>query len=121
MATDDPHMIHLEGRVDRLETDVTEIKSGVKTLLDRPQNPGFTQVIGTLVSTLAACALVFGFAEWRLDRAVTPVQELARANEVTVGDISRRVWEDRIRTAVLEERTRWLERKLNVSSVLKMP
>jgi hypothetical protein len=114
MATDDPHIIHLEGRVDRLESDVTEIKSGVKTLLDRPQNPGFTQVIGTLLSTLGACALIFGFAEWRLERAVTPLETYARALGAEQSQQSERVWQSRLQLAVQEERARWLEDRLTI-------
>jgi regulator of replication initiation timing len=69
-----PRFVQLEGRVDRLEEDVSEIKKGVQKLLDRPQNLGFTQVITTLLSTLGLVALIFGFAEWRLSTAIEPTK-----------------------------------------------
>jgi hypothetical protein len=110
----DPHIIHLESRVSVLEGDVTEIKSGVKQLLDRPQNPGFGQVIGTLLSTLGACALIFGFAEWRLERAVTPLESVVSHLSVTQRDQYERIWQGRVHTAVQEERFRWLEDRLTI-------
>lgn len=71
---DDPRVVHLEGRVERVEGDVRDIKAGVNKLLERPQNPGFSQVITTLVSTLAFCSFIFVFAEWRLTQALVPVK-----------------------------------------------
>lgn len=102
VMSDDPDIIHLATRVDRVETDVTEIKAGVKALLDRPQNPGFTQVIGTLLSTLGACALIFGFAEWRLEKAVKPIETaFYQSHEITL--------QNRVDFAVLEERIAWVK------------
>lgn len=106
---DDPHIIHLESRVTVLESDVSEIKSGVKQLLDRPQNPGFAQVIGTLLSTLGACALIFGFAEWRLERAVSPLESIVADISIAQRQHYDRVWENRREIAVMQERARWLE------------
>ena len=97
----DAKFIHLEGRVDRLEGDVGEIKNMVKQLVDRPQNPGFSQIIGTLLATLATCALIFGFAEWRLREAVSPVDEQLK-------QFSKMSSENRIKAAILEERSAWL-------------
>lgn len=89
-----PAFIHLESRVGHFEEDVREIKSGIKTLLDRPQNPGFAQVVGTLVSTLAAVAIVFGFAEWRVSVVVQPLKAEIAALRLS-----------EIKTAVMEERS----------------
>ena len=114
MSPDDPHIIHLESRVSVLENDVAEIKSGVRALLDRPQNPGFAQVIGTLLSTLGACALIFGFAEWRLERALTPIETGVGRLTVTQTQKYERIWKNRLTAAVQEERARWLEDKLTV-------
>ena len=78
-----PRFVQLEGRVDRLEEDVSEIKKGVQKLLDRPQNLGFTQVITTLLSTLGLVALIFGFAEWRLSTAIEPTKiEITELKEI---------------------------------------
>lgn len=110
--TDDPHIIHLQGRVDRLESDVTEIKAGVKTLLNRPQNPGFSQVIGTLLATLATCSIIFAFAEWRIIQAVDPVSTLSQEAFMLARD-------NKIKAAVFEERSRWLENKLTITTIAK--
>jgi hypothetical protein len=104
----DPRVVHLEGRVERVEGDVRDIKAGVQKLLDRPQNPGFSQVITTLVSTLAFCAFIFAFAEWRLGQAVAPVA----AEIVTIQTQARwaadSVHATNIKAAVLEERMNWV-------------
>lgn len=105
---DDPRLIHIEGRVDRLESDVLEIKSGVQKLLDRPQNPGLQQVLGTLVSTLVACGLIFGFAEWRLSQAVLPVKEEISMLKSDIRQNDESNWETKVHAAVLEERSIWL-------------
>ena len=105
----DAKFIHLEGRVSHLEGDVGEIKKMVKTLVDRPQNPGFPQVIGTLLATLATCAIIFSFAEWRMLQAISPVtvdlatisQKLEEAQKSTVNN--------RVANAILEERAAWLK------------
>lgn len=104
----DPRVVHLEGRVERVEGDVRDIKAGVQKLLDRPQNPGFSQVITTLVSTLAFCAFIFGFAEWRLGQAVAPVVAEQTTMKVQAGWASDSVHATNIKAAVLEERMRWV-------------
>jgi hypothetical protein len=114
MPPEDPHIIHLESRVSVLEGDVTEIKKGVKALLDRPQNPGFTQVIGTLLSTLGVCAFIFGFAEWRLDRAISPMESIVGHMATTQAQQYERVWQNKLSSAVQEERARWLEDRLTI-------
>jgi hypothetical protein len=114
MPPEDPHIIHLESRVSVLESDVSEIKSGVKALLDRPQNPGFAQVIGTLLSTLGACALIFGFAEWRLDRAVSPLEGVVNHMATVQSQQYERIWQNKLSSAVAEERARWLEDRLTI-------
>jgi hypothetical protein len=113
----------LSSRVDRLETDV-------QRLLDRPQNPGFSQVIGTLLATLGACAIVFAFAKFHLYEAITPVTQSVtmlqqkfdasermalearvelekRTYEVRI-ESEKMANESRIQSAVLEERTNWM-------------
>ena len=107
--TSDSRIVHIEGRVDRLEGDVLEIKSGVKALLDRPQNPGFAQVIGTLLATLATCAIIFGFAEWRLREAVSPVGSALEKLDAKINLAAARSDENRLKNAVLEERSIWLK------------
>ena len=114
MSPDDPHIIHLESRVSVLETDVAEIKSGVRALLDRPQSPRFAQVVGTTLSALGVCAMVFGFAEWRLARALTPIETGVSRLMVTQSKQYERIWKNRLTAAVQEERARWLEDKLTV-------
>ncbi len=102
LTADHPHIIAIEGRVGRLERDVQEIKSGITTLLERPRNPGFSQVIGTLLATLATCGLIFGFAEWRLREAMAgPAVEAVEAHKLAT--------ESRIKIAVLEERANWIK------------
>jgi len=103
--SEDSRIIHIEGRVDRLEADVHEIKSGVKALLDRPQNPGFAQVIGTLLATLATCAIIFSFAEWRLISAVAPVGIALEKLDGKLDRTTERSDVNRLRGAVLEERS----------------
>ena len=99
--SNDVKYTHLESRVSHLEGDVGEIKGMVKQLVDRPQNPGFAQVIGTLLATLGTCAIIFGFAEWRLREAVAPVDEQLKM-------FSQMSSENRIKAAVLEERSSWM-------------
>ncbi len=97
----DAKFIHLESRVDRLEGDVGDIKKMVKQLVDRPQNPGFAQVISTLLATLGTCAIIFGFAEWRIVQAVSPVEKM-------VEKFSEQTTDNKVKSAILEERSVWL-------------
>lgn len=112
-VSDKDRIIHIESRVDRLETDVSEIKSGVKALLNRPASPGFNQVMGTLLSTLATCAIVFGFAEWRLSEAVEPVKLEIAAMEVKHIKAVEEQHREALRLAVLYERAAWLQTSSN--------
>ena len=105
----DPQIIHLTGRVDRLETDVHDIKAGVKELLGRPQNPGFSQVVGTLLATLAACAIIFGFAKFHLFEAITPLQTNIAGLQEELSEARKYSEENRVKNAVLEERSIWLK------------
>ena len=105
----DPQIIHLTGRVDRLETDVHDIKAGVQKLLDRPQNPGFSQVIGTLLATLGACAIIFGFAKWHLYEAFNPLREDVVILKQKYDEAERQAVENRVKNAILEERANWLK------------
>ena len=113
LMADDPRLIHIEGRVDRLETDVIEIKTGVQKLLDRPQNPGFTQVVSTMLATLGICGIVFGFARWHLYEAVSPLQQNIMSIEKKMDDSDRRFENERVTSAIndaiMAERSRWLE------------
>ncbi len=99
-----PRIIHLESRVDRVESDVSEIKQGVKTLLSRPQNPGYTQIIATLFSTLGALGLIFAFAEWRLAEAVHPINALAAELKAERSEFTTRLRIIEVNNAVLSER-----------------
>lgn len=112
-TSDKDRIIHIESRVDRLETDVSEIKLGVKKLLDRPTSPGFTQVMGTLLSTLATCAIVFGFAEWRLSVAVEPVQQEIAQLEAKQARSNEEQHKEALRLAVLYERAGWIQSQSN--------
>ncbi len=104
----DPRIVHIESRVDRLEADVADIKMGVQKLLDRPVLPGFGQIIGTLVSTLIACSIILGFAEWRLSTAFEPVKsDINVLRSMREQEYSLLI-DQRIKTAVLEERSIWL-------------
>jgi hypothetical protein len=111
MAATDRRIVHIEGRVDRLETDVSDIKAGVKELLGRPVSPGFGQVITTLLSTLAACAILAGFGEWRVNQAIAPVSSQVIENKKDVQLNVKELTETRIQQAVLLERSRWLEQR----------
>jgi len=116
MPTDDPHIVHLTGRVDRLDADVADIKIGVQKLLDRPVLPGFGAIASTLVSTLMVVGMIMGFAEWRLNRATYPIDTALSGLDKRVGAVDDRVWLNKIEQAVLDERSRWLESKIRVST-----
>lgn len=109
----------IEGRVDRLEGDVSEIKSGVKELLQRPTQAGYGQLIGIIATTLVVCSLIFGFAEWRLWQAVQPVED--RVNELVNKDMGflQHITELRVKMAVLEERSNWLKSQMSWSAKLQ--
>ena len=95
------HIIQLEGRVGHLERDVTEIKGGIRTLLERPASAGFNQMLTTTVTVLGICGFIFGFGEWRLRQAVDPGIERTRALEVSDN-------EQKIQIAVMNERLSWM-------------
>lgn len=116
MVDTNSRIVHIEGRVDRLESDVSDIKAGVRELLNRPANPGFDQVIKTLVSTLAACAIIAGFGEWRINQAVSPIVNLLSATDIKLDKGVDNVIELRIEQAVLEERSRWLQTQTSWST-----
>lgn len=102
-------LIQVESRVTRLEDDVTEIKTGVKELLERPQSAAYGQAIGLIATTLVVCGLIFGFAEWRLLQAVSPVQSqiLELKKEISVGE--QKITNLKINSAVMEERVGWVK------------
>lgn len=108
-VSENPRVIHLEGRVDHLENDVSAIKTGVQKLLDRPQNPGFTQVIVTLFSTLGAIGMIFTFAQWQLSTAMEP----QRAQLVVMANIMKEfdgaLKGAQIEIATMREREAWLK------------
>lgn len=95
------HLIQLEGRVGHLERDVTEIKGGIRALLDRPANAGFNQMLTTGATVLVICGFIFGFGEWRLRQAVDPVVEKAHALEISDS-------EQKLQIAVIQERMAWM-------------
>lgn len=108
MSNMDTRIIHIESRVDNLERTVSEIKEGVSTLLKRPTNPGFGQFMGVVLTVLAASAIVFGFAEWRLSQAVTPVNRDIAKLEQKIEQSELYITQSRINDAVMEERTSWM-------------
>lgn len=109
MAATDSRIVHIETRVDRLEADVSDIKTGVQKLLDRPVLPGFGAIVSTLVSTLMVVGMIMGFAEWRLNRATYPIEENLSELGSLQSKIDNRVWENLLKTVVLEERSKWLQ------------
>lgn len=112
-AMSSERILLIEGRVDRLEGDVSEIKNGVKELLQRPATAGYGQLIGVIATTLVVCSLIFGFAEWRLWQAVQPVQD--RVNELVNRDMNflQHITDLKIKMAVLEERSIWMKSQLS--------
>jgi hypothetical protein len=108
MFNADPRVVHLEGRVERVEGDVRDIKTGVQKLLDRPQNPGFSQVLTTLVSTLAFCSFIFAFAEWRLGQSLAPVKADITVMQTKADWAADSVHAAKVQAAVLEERMAWI-------------
>ena len=109
MAATDSRIVHIETRVDSLERDVNDIKTGVQKLLDRPVLPGFGAIVSTLVSTLMVVGMIMGFAEWRLNRATYPLEETLSHLSTSQQETSNRVWENLLKTVVLEERSKWLQ------------
>lgn len=108
-ANENPRVIHLEGRVERLENDVTEIKTGVQKLLDRPQNPGFTQVIVTLFSTLGAIGMIFTFAQWQLSTAMEPQRAQIVAISGVMKEFDGALRAAQMEIATMREREAWLK------------
>lgn len=106
---DDPRVVHLEGRVERVEGDVRDIKAGVQKLLDRPQNPGFSQVLAGVLTTLLITGLIFGFGEWRLGQAVLPVKEEVAEAAKTANQIAAALHAAEVRAAIIEERMGWVK------------
>jgi regulator of replication initiation timing len=106
-----PRFVQLEGRVDRLEEDVGEIKKGVQKLLDRPQNLGFTQVITTLLSTLGLVALIFGFAEWRLSTAIEPSKREIAELKKSIETLTEKIHAYDVKFATLEARYRRVKKE----------
>lgn len=106
---DDPRMVHLEGRVERVEKDVSAIAVGVQKLLERPQFAGFTQVVGTLLTTFAVVGFIFGLNEWRLAVLASPVameMERIRVESIKTLDALRAA---ELRAAAMEERMVWVK------------
>jgi hypothetical protein len=108
---DDPRVVHLEGRVERVEKDVSDIKAGVQKLLERPQFAGFAQVVGTLLTTFAVVAFIFGLNEWRLAVLASPVaHELERIRVESIKMMDQ-LHAAELRAAVMEERMQWVREK----------
>jgi hypothetical protein len=105
---DDPRVVHLEGRVERVEGDVRDIKAGVQKLLDRPQNPGFSQVLAGVLTTLLITGIIFGFGEWRLGQAVLPVKEEIASTTKAANQIAASLHAAELRAATMEERMMWV-------------
>ena len=109
VVSDDPRVVHLEGRVERVEGDVRDIKAGVQKLLDRPQFSGVMPALAGVLTTLLIVGLIFGFAEWRLGQAVVPVAaELAATRLRTERQIDSQRAAD-VKAAVIEERLNWVK------------
>lgn len=108
MLGDDPRVVHLEGRVERVEGDVRDIKAGVQKLLDRPQNPGFSQVLAGVLTTLLITGIIFGFGEWRLGQAVLPVKEEIAETAKATNQVAAALHAAELRAATMEERMTWV-------------
>lgn len=109
VVSDDPRVVHLEGRVERVEGDVRDIKAGVQKLLDRPQFSGVMPALAGVLTTLLIIGIIFGFAEWRLGQAlaaVTVFQDTARQKLDKEIDSLHAA---EIRAAVIEERMNWVK------------
>lgn len=108
VMSDDPRVVHLEGRVERVEKDVSDIKAGVQKLLERPQFAGFQQVVGTLLTTFMVVGLIFGLNEWRLSVAATPVAKALEKIEAEAQRRSDAQHMAEIKAAVMAERLEWM-------------
>ena len=109
VVSDDPRVVHLEGRVERVEGDVRDIKAGVQKLLDRPQFSGVMPALTGVLTTLFIVGIIFGFAEWRLGQALAAVKaDQDRTQHEIDREIDSRHAAD-IKAAVLEERLNWVK------------
>lgn len=105
----DARLVHIEGRVDRLESDVGEIKEGVKQLLQRPTSAGYSQTMKAIAVTLGVVGAIFGFFEWRITQATGTLDLRATEARIDAASDRRDLVELRVRTAVLEERSAWMK------------
>lgn len=80
----------------------------MQKLLDRPQNPGLSNVLGALVSTLVAVGIIFGFAKYQWSESLQPMKDQFAVFARTLEDQGAASVETRIRLAVQEERTSWI-------------
>lgn len=104
----DTEIVLLKSRMATMETAVDRISANVQKLLDRPSNPGFTQVVTTFLATLGCAAFLFGFAQWWLSQATAPIQaELANMKQ-KADWAADSVHAANIKAAILEERLTWI-------------
>lgn len=101
-------IVLLKSRMSAMETAVDRIGANVQKLLDRPANPGFTQVVTTLIATLGSAAFIFGFAQWWLSQATSPILAELTLMKQQAGWAADSVHAANLKTAVLEERMAWI-------------
>lgn len=101
-------IVLLKSRMAANEAAVDRIGANVQKLLDRPTNPGFTQVISTFLGTLACCAFIFGFAQFWLFQATAPILTELAAMKQKADWANDSVHAANIKAAVNEERMNWV-------------
>jgi hypothetical protein len=101
-------IVLLKSRMSAMETAVDRIGANVQKLLDRPSNPGFTQVVTTLIATLGCAAFIFGFAQWWLSQATAPILSELALMKQKADWAADSVHAANLKAVILEERMAWI-------------